>query len=120
MRYLLFLIVSSLFFIAPLQSNAGELSEKQFTSSIDNNSLEKNFVARAEDKSNETCALANKPFLKSSSNVRTKTFPTTYFDHTSELLYRAYLRTKTKHQINYSFFYTPIGLKLIYPYNYYW
>jgi hypothetical protein len=117
MRHLLFLILSSFFFIAPMQGEAAEVGERQTFEGI-------SIAGTAEDLVDYAIRCDSSPIAVSAntrkSNSQTRHLPYANFANTIALANRA-SRLHERDQFIHPYFYCKrIGLRLVFPQHYYW
>jgi hypothetical protein len=118
MRFLVLLILSTLFYIAPLQGNTEMVSEKHLQLKFEDISLHKEIVI--ENESDESFPLVKKTFLNRVSSARVLKPPFADQVSTTEWTYGANAILGRTHRMCPHFYCQPIGLKLLFPHNYFW
>ena len=116
MRHLLLLILFSFFFIAPLESKAGEVPAKQSLTEIENKSFDKELI----DYSSRDCS----PIIifknSGSFNGQFRFLTYTKFLNTIAFVNKAESFPEKKYFVPSYFYCEPIGLKLVFPQHYHW
>lgn len=118
MQYLVLLILSSFFFVAPLDSNAGEVSGKQSLLKIKSNSFGKEISNYPID--NDYAASVTRLNNRKSTPNQSRIFPHANFVNPIAFIHRIQFLTEKKHFVQPYLYCKPIGLKLIFPQHYYW
>jgi hypothetical protein len=118
MRFLVFFILSSFFFIAPFQSKAGVLSEKQSISGIEDKLSATTLIDRSiSDDYSEPLIQLNH---RHSSTTQYRLFPFTNFKSTLVVKRGIELIQNEKYFIQPYLYCKRLGLKLIFPEHYHW
>lgn len=117
MRHLLLLILSSFFFIAPLQSKAGEVAGKQSLKAIEKKSFGKEIFDYSLSHDSAPITLCRN---SRNSNTQCRLLPYTNFVNTITFVNKAKFLPVKKHFVAPYFYCKPIGLKLVFPQHYYW
>jgi len=117
MRHLLLLILLSFFFIAPLESKAGEVPGKQSLNEIENKSFGKELIDYSISHDSSPISLSNN---SRSSSARFRFLTYTNFVNTNAFTNKAKFFPEKKYFVAYYFYCKPIGLKLVFPQHYYW
>ena len=118
MRFLLSLIISSFFFIAPFQSNAGEISGKKLTVNTDTKIRGTEITDYSIIDGNAEAILLTNRNRSSLSQLRFQTY-TNFIDQVVFNTWINFLPGKENIIQPYSYC-KPIGLKLVFPQHYFW
>jgi hypothetical protein len=116
MRQLLLLILFSLFFIAPSEGKAGEVSQKQSLTEIENTTFGKELIDYSSHDSSPIILLKN----SRSFNRQFRFLTNVNFVNRITFASNTKFLPEKKYFVASYFYCKPIGLKLVFPQHYYW